>query len=101
MNLLATFQIFQFTFDTKVSLQSILTIFMWVVTVVIFMTKVRSDIKIFQEWGTAHQAHSNKQDEEIQHLSIISERLTVLVENITERVSRVENTCERRHNPRD
>jgi hypothetical protein len=97
---LALFQFFQLRLDTTVSLQALIGIVAWGVTVVVYFTNVRNNIGTLQTYVDTHTIESNQRDEKLEHLALISERLTTLVENITERVERVERTCERRHNGR-
>jgi hypothetical protein len=94
----ALLEFFQFRVDTTISLQAILGIVAWGVTVVVYFTNVRKDISGLLSYVKTHTIEADQRDDKIEHLSLISERLTVLMENITERVERVERTCERRHN---
>lgn len=91
-------EFFQFSVDTRISLQSVLVVIMWAVTVIVYMTKVRTDITSIQTALAADAVHTDKQDEELQALALIAERLTTLIDGLTERVERVEHNCDRRHN---
>lgn len=99
--IIPSFELAQLSLDTKVSLQTIIGLFVWIVSFIVFMTTVRDDIKTIKEWVKVHQAEADGRDTELSALGRVAERLTTLIESLTDRIERVENTCDRRHNHRD
>lgn len=96
--MMTRFNLAQFSFDTTVSLQTIIGLFVWVVSFIVFMTTVRDDIKTLKDWAKTTQRENDGRDAELQALGRLAERVTTLIEGLTTRIERVEQACDRRHN---
>lgn len=96
--MMSLFQFAQFTLDTNISLQTVIGILVWVITFIVFLTVVRDDVKTLKEWAKATQRENDGRDAELQALGRLTERVTTLIEGLSDRMDRLENTCDRRHN---
>lgn len=88
----------QLQLDTTVSLQTVIGIAVWLITVAVYFTTVRDDMKTIKDWTQEHQKESKVRDETMGRLELIVERLTILMEQSAKRIDRIEQQCDRRHN---